>query len=143
MHGSRVALLKNYRPLLHRSTCASNKSHFEGATIARARACVVASYVVFPAREDPLGQAPGAYSNLYRRELKDYVINALNYGVRYDYFDISIRQPPPPPPPPLPGYKPAIGEDARIEHPRARVPVQPSAHTRPGLTPFSARNLRR
>lgn len=36
--------------------------------------------------------AAGDYSNLYRRELKDYVINVLNYRVGYmtDRSDVPV-----------------------------------------------------
>lgn len=77
-----------------------DKSRFESA-LSHARISYARRY--FPGHEDPLGRLSRrpslsrrppvrAYSNLYRRELKDYVINGLNYGVGYDRFDVSIRK---------------------------------------------------
>lgn len=90
MHGSRVSQpLKNYHSLLRRAINHASRA----SVIARShRSRVSRARRLFPGHEDPLGQpARRAYSNLYRRELKDYVINALNYGVGYDRFDVSIR----------------------------------------------------
>lgn len=87
MHGSRASgRPKNYRRLLRRVI-----NHAPASALSHAR---IVTHADIPGHEDPLGQPPprrAAYSNLYRRELKDYVINALNYGVGYDRFDVSIR----------------------------------------------------
>lgn len=77
--GSRHHLAKELSP----SPSSNDKSHIE-RTLSRARA----SYI-FPEHKDLFRfSSPGAYSNLYRRELKDYVINVLNYGVGYDRISI-------------------------------------------------------
>lgn len=93
-----VTPLKNYRRLLRRA--------INHVSRARYRMLVSVTHVEFPGDTKihsdgpcssplhPLLLARGpvrAYSNLYRRELKDYVINGLNYGVGYDRFDVSIR----------------------------------------------------
>jgi len=71
---ARVTSLKNYRRLLrrainHASSCALSNAlayRFIGSNRSG----------TFPTRKIHSDGAPGAYSNLYRRELKDYVINA-------------------------------------------------------------------
>jgi len=79
-------LLKNYRRLLRRAINHALRARYRTLASVRTR--------VFSGHGDPLGQPPPSrrtYSNLYQRELKDYVINALKYRVGYDRFDVSIR----------------------------------------------------
>lgn len=88
MHRSRARHTKELSP----SPSPNDKSHIE-RTLSYARVSYVYVHIraYFQGIKIHSDLAPGAYFNLYRRELKDYVINGLNYGVGYNRFDISIR----------------------------------------------------